>query len=246
MQNINTSYTVYLNRKYQRSGHLFQGRVKGIIVDKDRYLIGLSRYIHLNPVRAEVVQRPGDYRWTSYRTFMDKKAQNSLVDTADTLSYFSKKRRKAIAAYRDFVEGGEGRDEKPFEEVEAGLVLGGKRFKAKIMKLIDKIKEDEEIPQARRLQHRVSIDAIIDACASFYGKSRGELVRRGRGRKQRQVAIYLSKVLSDQRGKEVGGYFGIKGPAVSGVIKGIEGRLEKETKLRKEIESIRQEVINEF
>jgi putative transposase len=50
MQNINTSYTVYINKKYQRSGHLFQGRFKGIVIDKDEYLVTLSRYIYLNPV----------------------------------------------------------------------------------------------------------------------------------------------------------------------------------------------------
>jgi len=58
MQNINTSYTVYINRKYLRAGHLFQERFKGIIGDKDRYLIALSRYIHLNPVRAKIVHKP--------------------------------------------------------------------------------------------------------------------------------------------------------------------------------------------
>ena len=70
MQNINTSYTVYINKRYQRSGHLMQGRFKGIMVDKDEYLVSLSRYIHLNPVRAKVVQRPEDYKWTSYRAYM--------------------------------------------------------------------------------------------------------------------------------------------------------------------------------
>ena len=67
MQNINTSYTMYINKKYRRSGHLLQGRFKGIIVDKDEYLLTLSRYIHLNPVRAGIVQRPEEYRWTSYQ-----------------------------------------------------------------------------------------------------------------------------------------------------------------------------------
>src|SRR3990170_8349518 len=88
MQNINTSYTVYVNRKYQRSGHLFQGRFKGIIVDKDEYLIALSRYIHLNPVRAKIVQKLEDYKWTSYKAFIGI-GKNALVDTTDTLSYFS-------------------------------------------------------------------------------------------------------------------------------------------------------------
>ena len=61
MQNINTSYTVYINRRHKRSGHLFQGRFKGIIVDKETYLVVLSGYIHLNPVRAGIVKAPEDY-----------------------------------------------------------------------------------------------------------------------------------------------------------------------------------------
>ena len=59
-------------------------------MDKDRYLISLSRYIHLNPVRAKLVKGPEDYPWTSYRAFIEQKTENSLVDTEDTLSYFSK------------------------------------------------------------------------------------------------------------------------------------------------------------
>ena len=246
MQNINTSYTVYVNRKYQRSGHLFQGRFKGIIVDKDGYLMALSRYIHLNPVRAKVVQRPGDYPWTSYLAFMDKKAGSSLVDTEDTLLYFSRERRKAVKAYRAFVEEEEGGEENPLERVEAGLLLGGKRFKAKIMRLIDKVKIDEEISQAKRLRQKVSIEAVIEACESYYGKRREELVRRGKGKRERQVAIYLSKVMSGETSKEVGRYFGIKGPAVSELIKGIEGKLEKEIRLKKEIESLKGHILTEF
>jgi len=70
MQNINTSYTVFINRKYGRSGHLFQGRYKAIVIDKDNYLLSLSRYIHLNPVRANIVDSPEQYRWSSYREYV--------------------------------------------------------------------------------------------------------------------------------------------------------------------------------
>jgi chromosomal replication initiation ATPase DnaA len=91
------------------------------------------------------------------------------------------------------------------------LFLGDKRFKAKIRKLIDNGKVDEEISQAKSLREKVSIDTIIKACESFYGKSREELVRRGKGKKERQVAIYLSKVMSGQTSKEIGRYFGIMG-----------------------------------
>lgn len=246
MQNINTSYTVYVNRKYQRSGHLLQGRFKGIIVDKDRYLISLSRYIHLNPVRVKLVKRPIDYPWTSYRAFIDQRAENSLVDTGETLSYFSKRRDRAVRAYREFVEGDGGRDENPFAKMEAGILLGGGAFKVKVLRRIERMKVDEEIPQAKRLQKRVSIDAVIKACQLFYGKNRKALVERGRGNEGRQVAIYLAKVLSGEKGKEIGQHFGIKGPAVSDMIKRIEGRLDKESQLRKRIEFLEGRIVSEF
>lgn len=66
MHYINSSYTTYSNIKRKRSGHLFQGRFKAILVDKDSYLLELSRYVHLNPVRAKMAAMPADYPYSSY------------------------------------------------------------------------------------------------------------------------------------------------------------------------------------
>ncbi|MEK7699881.1 MAG: transposase [Planctomycetota bacterium] len=244
MQNINTSYTVYTNRKHQRSGHLFQGRFKGIVVDKDEYLITLSRYIHLNPVRAGIVQRPEDYRWTSYRAYINK-TQETLVDITDTLSCFSESKTKAVRLYRKFCETGIGIEENPFKDVAAGLILGSKKFKAKVMKFLGKIKAHEELPQIKRLTEQVPIDRVIKTCCSFYEKKEDDLLKRGKDKRERQIAIYLSKVLSGRKNIEVGSFFGIKGPAVSGAIKAIEGKLDKDKRLKKEIEGLRERLINE-
>lgn len=244
MQNINTSYTVYINKKYRRSGHLFQGRFKAIIVDKDEYLITLSRYIHLNPVRAKIVQRPEDYKWTSYKAFIGNGA-NALVDTPDTLSYFSKEKKKAKKAYRRFVEREIREEENPFKEVEAGMLLGGKKLKAKIQKLLDKIKTDEELPQIKRFKEKVPIDKIIEVCCKHYGIYQEELFKRGKGKYERQMAIYLSKILSGKKNIEVGNYFGIKGPAISGIMKAVEERLKQDQNIKKEAEYLKGMLINE-
>lgn len=247
MQNINTSYTVYVNKRYRRRGHLYQGRFKAIIVDKDAYLVALSRYIQLNPVRAKMVQRPEDYRWTSYTAYTGKfsEAETSLVSTIDTLSYFSGKRGKAIKAYKAHIEAGIEAEENPFKDIKGGLILGGDRFSAKIAKLLDKVQSDEELPQIKRLKNNISIDRVIEACCSFYGKKEEDLLKRGKGKQERQVAIYLSKVLSGKKNKEVGKCFGIKGPAISGTIKRIEGMLDKDKRLKKEIEGLKENLINE-
>lgn len=88
---------------------MFQGRYKAFIVDKDRYLLELGRYIHLNPVRAKVVRRPEDYRWSSYREYVSGRG-DGLVDMDETLGLFS--RRRDIAIYTEkgccvFIEGAE-------------------------------------------------------------------------------------------------------------------------------------------
>jgi hypothetical protein len=246
MQNINTIYTVYINKKYQRFGHLFQGRFKGIIVDKDEYLVTLSRYIHLNPVRAKIAQRPEDYRWTSYRAYVDKAAKGSFVDTLDTLSCFSKTKGNATNQYRAFVEAGIGVEGTPLKDIEAGVILGGRKFKAGIRKLLEKIKADEELPQIKRIRENVPIGNIIKTCCSFYGKREEDLIKRGKGKYERQIVIYLSKILGGEKNKEIGSYFGIKGPAVSGAIKTIEGRLDKEKRLKKEMEILRERLMGKI
>ena len=70
LHDLNTAYTNYFNRRHDRVGHLFQGRYRSILVDKDNYLLELSRYIHLNPVRARMVKRPDAYRWSSYSSYL--------------------------------------------------------------------------------------------------------------------------------------------------------------------------------
>jgi REP element-mobilizing transposase RayT len=79
MHYINSSYTTYINVNKKRSGHLFQGRYKSIIIDADNYLLELSRYIHLNPVRAGMVQKPADYQYSSYSAFIKNKKETVLT-----------------------------------------------------------------------------------------------------------------------------------------------------------------------
>jgi len=76
MHFINGSYTNYINKKHRRSGHLFQGRYKAIVVDRDNYLLELSRYLHLNPVRAELVAKPIDYAHSSYKSYVTTSKEN--------------------------------------------------------------------------------------------------------------------------------------------------------------------------
>lgn len=243
MQNINTSYTVYINKKYERSGHLFQGRYRAVIVDKDNYLLELSRYIHLNPVRAKLVKSPHQYRWTSYKDYMTTKRSN-LIDTGDTLSYFSNHKQKAIKAYRRFVKSAISKEiPSPFEDLDAGIILGKGDFKQKIMAFLRDIKDDSELPSLRQIQ-KIPPDKIIQSVAEFYGIKTNDLIYRGKRQKERNSAIYLTKILSQTKNVEVGRHFHIKGAAVSNILKMVEGKINSSKQVRSEIKELRQRILD--
>jgi putative transposase len=247
MQNINTSYTVYINRKNGRSGHLFQGRFKGIIVDKESYLVELSRYIHLNPVRARITERPEQSKWTSYKDFISKRTNNGMVTTEDTLTCFSQKGDDAVKAYKLFVESGIEGGDNPFDDVEAGLVLGRDGFIEGILNLLSKINSDAELPQLRQLRVDVPADKVIKCCSRYYGMKKEDLISRGKGKIERKLAVYIIKIHnSKMTNKEIGAYFGIRGPAVSGIIKAVERRMMKDKGLRMDMELLTERMNNEF
>ena len=104
MQAFQTSYTVYFNTRHGRTGHVFEQRYKARVVDKDNYLIQVSRYIHLNPVSARIVERPQDFRWSSYGSYLKGNGLTGLK-TESVLAYFNGSRSRQLRQYRDYVEG---------------------------------------------------------------------------------------------------------------------------------------------
>lgn len=107
LQGIHQSYTMYFNRKNQTVGHLFQGRYKAILCDRDAYLLTLLKYIHYNPVRAGIVTTPDKYLWSSHRAYNRKTKPNGLVDTGQVLSMFSEDKPLGRNLYHDFMNDGE-------------------------------------------------------------------------------------------------------------------------------------------
>jgi len=101
MRQINLYYAKYFNKKYDFVGHVFQGRYKSRLIQDAYYDIGLSRYIHLNPVEAKIVSKPEKYNWSSYNTYINKQG-NDLIDKANILSYF--KVKDPEKRYKDYCE----------------------------------------------------------------------------------------------------------------------------------------------
>jgi len=104
MKRITVSYVYYFNKKYKRVGHLFQDRFKSEVIEQDSYILCLARYIHQNPVKAGIVQKAADYKWSSYNGYLDR--GNCLVKMLDVdiiLSLFSEVREIALKKYENYM-----------------------------------------------------------------------------------------------------------------------------------------------
>ena len=123
MHALQSGYTTYFNKKRSRSGHLFQGRFKSILVDKDSYLLELSRYIHLNPVRAHLVDRPEGYPYSSYRAYIDP-GEKTFVSRELILGMAT-----GPENYRRYVESALTEElPNPSKNIYGGMILGSKGF----------------------------------------------------------------------------------------------------------------------
>jgi len=133
LQGINQSYTIYFNKRYGMVGHLFQGRYKAILCEKDAYLLSLMKYIHLNPIRARVVKSLDEYPWSSHRYYIGRMKNEWIVDTEQVLKMFSEDRGRSRRLYRDYMgEGEEFKREDVYSTVSQRL-LGGEEFVKEVL-----------------------------------------------------------------------------------------------------------------
>ena len=159
MQNLSLRYTAWVNRRRRRTGHVFQGRYKALLVDADSYLLELVRYIHLNPVRASVVELPEKYPWSGHRAYLGAEVLPWLT-TDLSLSLFSADLVKARNAYAGFVNDGlaGGRVAEFHSGTCEGRILGDDSF------------VDEILSKAHERDHRPpAIPAVIAAVCCLYG-----------------------------------------------------------------------------
>jgi putative transposase len=108
MRQLNGVYTQYVNRTHGRVGHVFQGRYKSILVEKDSYLLELARYVVLNPLRAGMAKEVGDWPWSSYPAMIGMVPAPAWLQTDWLLGQFDPQRKKAQERYEDFVRAGVG------------------------------------------------------------------------------------------------------------------------------------------
>ncbi|MCX5781987.1 MAG: transposase, partial [Elusimicrobia bacterium] len=168
MHQLLTSYAKYFNLKYNKQGHLFQGRYKAIICEKDSYLLELVRYIHLNPVRAAIADSPTDWKWSGHNEYVSE-VPLSLIDKEKILLYFDSNIEKARIKYSEFVSDGlkmgQRKDFYPKEKISC---LGNELFKKelalrqkKVIEEFTKAKEAKKMKSLYDLTREVSDERKI-------------------------------------------------------------------------------------
>jgi REP element-mobilizing transposase RayT len=216
IQWLGVSYSVWFNRKHQRSGHLFQGRFKSFLIENDRYFTAMCLYIHGNPLRAGIVKRFADYRWSSHKAYADKKHEVSWLTTDWVLGMYGRSRKKFLQAQELFFEQGPNL----LEDLRHGLYLGSEEFSEECIKRL-KGEGRHEKPQARSLLRSRDIRALAIKILRGLGEKDPESVLKVRKYRcqSRDVAIYVLYQLGVYLNREIGEVFGVGYTAVPGAIK---------------------------
>jgi len=176
MRQLNGVYTQRFNRTHNRVGHVYQGRYKAILVQKDAYLLELSRYIVLNPVRAGMVRTARDWPWSNYRATAGLTAAPNWLEIDWILAAFAERKQEAQTAYRRFVTGGKNQPS-PWEGLKNQIYLGSDAFVDAMQRKMDADRRLSEFPKAQRRpvsrpltwyfeKHRDRDTAIIEAFKS--------------------------------------------------------------------------------
>jgi len=232
LHHVNGAYTTYFNVKRQRSGHLFQGRYRAILVEKDVYCQELSRYIHLNPLRAGIVKDLREYPWSSYPYYIGLKKKPSWLEADHILGYFGRQASRAQRKYRDFVQEAIGVEQKdPLRAVFASTFLGSQEF---IKQLTQGSKDGKDadtrnIPVLKALVERPTLDEI---------KNKVEEVIEPEGPFIKKFCIHISHEYGGFSLKEIGGFYNMEDSAVSQASRRFKQRITEEASFHKSLKQI--------
>jgi REP element-mobilizing transposase RayT len=201
MQGIQASYTQRYNRRHRKVGHLFEGRYKAILCDREAYLLELVRYIHLNPARLRVAQDPWRYRWSSHGAYMGKTTVVK-VDSQEVLSQFAPRRAAARRVYQGFMQDGmkQGHEEKYYQTLDQRF-LGDERF-------VNEVAQRREAKEVEMEGKKVAFARLLAALCAMGRLDSKVLLQPGRQRqwvRSRAQLVYLAREWCGLTAKELAG-----------------------------------------
>jgi|KBSSwiStaDraftv2_1062776.scaffolds.fasta_scaffold02332_24 REP element-mobilizing transposase RayT len=224
---LHSSYAEWFNRRHDRVGHLFQGRYKAFLVQEDRRLHALVRYIHLNPVKARIADRASDYPWSSDR-FLRRGRGPEWLDVDHLLSLLDETRRSAVRRYVDLVDGPSGDASYDPGHAIDQAVIGDEDF---ALTQWEAAASSQPKPRSRE----VSLDRVLDAVARECGLTLDELRSGRRGGKYaaaRCLAVYVARLLCGASIRRVALRLGRDDSSFVRPLAELERRLDSDQALR--------------
>ncbi len=206
MRQLNGVYTQKYNWWHSKTGHIFQGRYKSILIDKENYLLELCRYVVLNPVRATMVEKPEEWKWSSYGATAGLKTVPNYLTGDWILGLFSNNKAEAQKRYRKFVREGIHTGS-PWDDLQGQILLGEEGFIEKYKDLLSDKEQIKEIPRPQRYVSRPRLSKLLS--------KEDKTARRNRG-------IHSAHVKYGYTLKEIADHLEIHYTTVSKAIKGLE------------------------
>ncbi len=237
MQNVSLRYTQWYNWRHKKTGHVFQGRYKAVMVDADAYLLELAAYVHLNPVRAHMVSRPADYKWSSHRAYLGKESLPWL-EVNMILSQFSENVKRARTKFAEFVEekaAEDRREEFHGEKNTDSRIFGDDSFVDTVLAEADCLPE-----------RKPNVNAVIAAVEKLYDITDDSLSARGRNRlisEARSLAAWATLELSSGKLTELAGYVRRDPSTLTCAVRRIERRREEDQVLVEKMERLRRNLL---
>ena len=239
MRQLNGIYTQAFNRSHRRAGHLFQGRFKAILVEKEAHLLELCRYVVLNPVRAGLVRGARDWRWTSYRATAGLGKAPEWLETEWTLEQFRRSRAKAVPAYRRFVAEGVAGSYEPWTAVQGQIYLGSEEFLKEALRRTSARRKGREVPRTQRRSAPAPKEALFAKCLEALGCDGKSLKSRTRLLSDERKAVAL--ILRRQgllRLAEIGALLAVGEGQASRLVAEGEAVLRENVDLTRRLESL--------
>ena len=233
MQVLLYRYTRRYNQRYRKSGHLFQGRYKAILCDRDNYLMELIRYLHLNPVRAGMARDPGRYRWSSHEAYIGGKSTSGIA-VEDGLKLWGAHRVQAIKAYQQFIRDGLGAGhQEEYYEVKDQRYLGDDNFVEAVCRNIDEQEPASPV--------KITMEEILRELARGTGMTLRGLLGKGRGRVEsrlRAEAAYTGREVGAISLTEAAKYLGRDSSTISLAVKRLEEEIATDSGRQIEMERL--------
>jgi REP element-mobilizing transposase RayT len=241
MQSFLSAYANGWSRRHHFSGHVFQGRYRAELVEDESYLWTVTRYVHLNPVRARLTEHPASWAWSSFPGYahrgrrLDWVAYDELLASWDGAFGGS----DPAGAYRRYVAAGISEPpESPWNEAYNGWVLGSQAFLNRVKAIVG-AKPGRELRRESRLIQAIPLPRVIDVVCEYYDIERTELGRRGSRLLARAALAYVARARTPATNAELAPILGLSRPeSVPNLTRQFRARLTTDARVRRDLRSL--------